>query len=245
MALLLFSGQYLPALAVLLILGRLAYNRYGHGIQKYPGPFVASLTDLWHLWDYARRLMLNDTEPELVKQHRKYGDIIRIKPYQLLFAQPQAIRDIYGPGKNWEKVRAPCIAVIHASKPFDQSEMYEVAAAVVKGRCSPTLFSSTDQQFHNTLRRHVNNAFSLTSVLAYESGVDETIQVLLQQLRTRFARTGIPFDLQPWMHYYALDVVGQVVYSSRYGYLETGTDFEGTMRQMQDNLDYTEMVRRF
>lgn len=40
----------------------------------------------------------------MIHMHEKYGDIVRMGPNVLSFSQPQAIRDIYGPGKQFKKV---------------------------------------------------------------------------------------------------------------------------------------------
>lgn len=35
--------------------------------------------------------------------HEKYGDIVRVGPNELSFADPKAIREIYGPGGSSQK----------------------------------------------------------------------------------------------------------------------------------------------
>ena len=37
--------------------------------------------------------------------HEKYGDIVRVGPNLLSFGNPEAIKDVYGVGKAWNKVR--------------------------------------------------------------------------------------------------------------------------------------------
>jgi hypothetical protein len=36
--------------------------------------------------------------------HEKYGDIVRVGPNELSFADPKAIHEIYGPGGSSQKV---------------------------------------------------------------------------------------------------------------------------------------------
>ena len=64
--------------------------RYQKGLNKYNGPFLASFTNLWRLWQW---LWYTDMcyFPSVVK----YGKIIRIGPNTLLFNDPEAIKDIY------------------------------------------------------------------------------------------------------------------------------------------------------
>jgi hypothetical protein len=75
--------------------------RYSRGLNKFRGPFLASFTDFWKL-QYA---LAGIQKPIYVDVHEKYGDIVRIGPNELSFADPQAIRDIYGPRGCSQKVR--------------------------------------------------------------------------------------------------------------------------------------------
>ena len=79
---------------------RLVSLYYHHGLHKYNGPFLASFSDLWRLC-YAYR---NSNREPMIHMHDRYGDIVRMGPNLLSFSQPQAIQDIYGPGKQFKKV---------------------------------------------------------------------------------------------------------------------------------------------
>ena len=88
----------------LLTTARLLYFRYKKGFSKYNGPFLASFTDLWRVY-YT---YFNMGEFPMVDLHEKYGDIVRLGPNILSFTKPEAIKDIYGTGKAWNKVRTCC-----------------------------------------------------------------------------------------------------------------------------------------
>lgn len=79
----------------------LARNRYHNGLSKYPGPWLASITDWWRFLDvYGRR-------PEVTHRalHKKYGDVVRLGPNTLSFSDPKALKTIYGLNKGFVKVR--------------------------------------------------------------------------------------------------------------------------------------------
>ena len=83
------------------LIAHLISLRYQYGLSKFGGPFLASFTNFWRMCHaYAN----NDKAP-MVDLHKKYGDVVRVGPNVLSFAQPEAIKDIYGPGKVWRKVR--------------------------------------------------------------------------------------------------------------------------------------------
>lgn len=78
----------------------LAKNRYQKGLNKYPGPFLASITNWWRFFDvYGRR-------PEVTHRalHKKYGDVVRLGPNTLSFSDPSALKSIYGLNKGFVKV---------------------------------------------------------------------------------------------------------------------------------------------
>lgn len=89
-----------PAVLVVAFSAYLAGNRFNHGLNKYPGPFLASLTDWWRFWDVYKR------RPEVthIKLHEKHGDVVRLGPNALSFADPKALKAIYGLNKGFIKV---------------------------------------------------------------------------------------------------------------------------------------------
>jgi hypothetical protein len=95
----LLGQQWLLAVIVLL-LGYLAKNYFNHGLNQYPGPVLAGLSDWWRFFDvYGRR-------PDIthLKLHRQHGDIVRLGPNVLSFSDPKAIKQIYGLNKGFVKV---------------------------------------------------------------------------------------------------------------------------------------------
>ena len=85
---------------VVIAVTRLLYFRYKNGFSKHKGPFLASFTDLWRLL-YA---YLKVDQAPMLDVHEKYGDVVRLGPNMFSFAKPEAIKDIYGAGKAWDKV---------------------------------------------------------------------------------------------------------------------------------------------
>ena len=90
------------AIAPLLFLLPLAlclHSVYGHGIHTFKGPLLASLTDFWRFfYAYQGKLF------PMRGLHDRYGSVVRVGPNALAFGDPQAVKDIFGAGKNWKKV---------------------------------------------------------------------------------------------------------------------------------------------
>ena len=78
---------------------RFLSSRYIYGLRRFKGPLLASFTDFWRFFYHIR-----NTKLPFRDVHDRYGDIVRIGPNALSFGDPQAIRDIFGAGMNWDKV---------------------------------------------------------------------------------------------------------------------------------------------
>ena len=89
------------------VLAWLARNRYHNGLNRYPGPFLASLTDWWRFVDVYRRR----PEGTHIALHRKYGSVVRLGPNVLSFSDPEALKTIYGLNKGFIKVRAGIVTL--------------------------------------------------------------------------------------------------------------------------------------
>ena len=86
-------------LIVVLVIRTLSF-RYTYGLCRFKGPLLASFTDAWRLVYNYRAI-----GKPYIDLHDRWGDIVRVGPNALSFRDPQAIRDIFGAGKNWGKVR--------------------------------------------------------------------------------------------------------------------------------------------
>lgn len=87
------------------------YYRFGHSLASFPGPFTASLTNLWKVYHIYR----GDFEHVLLDVHRKYGKIVRIGPSHLDVSDVSAVKAIYGAGRDFPKRYAPQFNIGEAS----------------------------------------------------------------------------------------------------------------------------------
>ena len=109
----------------------------------------------------------------------------------------------------------------------EQSGFYPVQQAVTKGHRLPSIFSTTDEAYHAKLRRCVNNAFSMSALVQYEPFVDTTTEVFLDQTDRIFASQNQICDFAQWLQFFAFDVIGQMTYSKRHGFVDKNEDVDG------------------
>ncbi|OJD11953.1 hypothetical protein AJ78_07386 [Emergomyces pasteurianus Ep9510] len=214
-------SHLLPYFVVLIFLFYITSNYYKHGLNRFPGPFWAKSTDIWRLIDVYGR------HPEIthLKLHRQYGDVVRLGPNTLSFADPKAVKAIYGLNKGYTK-----------------SAFYPVQMAVSKGEILPSLFSSRDEAFHANLRKSVNSAFSMTALVQYEPMVDKTTEIFLDQTEALFASQNKVCNFSRWLQFYAFDVIGSITYSKRHGFIEKNEDIDGIVANLGRIFDYSATV---
>lgn len=70
------------------------------GLNRYPGPWLATLTSFW----YWRDVKTNKHQHQLVKMHRQYENVIRIEPNTLSIARPDFVLKIYSAKDEFLKV---------------------------------------------------------------------------------------------------------------------------------------------
>lgn len=216
---------WLIGIVATILISRLVINKYGGGLNHIPGPTLAPWTDLW------RAVVVGGRRPELehIRLHEKYGSLVRLGPRVVSLSDPAAIQVIYA---------------LNAG--FVKSGFYPVQQTVAKGRRLFTLFSTTDEKFHAKLRRAVSNAYAMSTLVQFEPLVDSTTLAFLDQLQKRFADRPGPegtCDFGTWLQFYAFDVIGELTYSKRLGFVDKGVDVDGIIGNLEWLLNYAAVVR--
>ncbi len=128
------------------------------------------------------------------------------------------------------------------SQHCQQSSFYPVQQAIPKGKRLPSLFSITNETVHANLRRCVNSGFSMSALLQYEPFVDERTGVFLDQTEKLFAAPNKVCDFAEWLQFFAFDVIGEITYSRRHGFIERGEDVDGMVQYLGRLFSYVAPV---
>lgn len=179
-------------------------------LNHIPGPFWASLTNLSRLI-WVRRGNAHETHVAL---HRKYGSLVRFGPNMVSVSDPAEISHIYGVNGRFKK-----------------SAFYWVLSFYVKGKAIPGLFATQDENLHRILRRPISGIYSMSNLVSFESYVDSTIRVFFEQLDKRFVKPEEICKFDAWLQMFAFDVIGEITFSKRLGFLERGEDIDGIMEK--------------
>lgn len=99
------------------------------------------------------------------------------------------------------------------------------------------LFSTRDPVYHRDQKKKVAGAFSLTNLLESESAIDSCTELFTSRL-DQWAASGKPIDLGMWLQYYAFDVVGEVNFAMKLGFLTTGGDVDDMIKTIEGIIAY-------
>ena len=79
------------------------------------------------------------------------------------------------------------------------------------------------------------------AAVGYENLVETTIRVFLKEMDKRFAgKPGVEgmIDFHTWLLYFAFDVMGDLTYSARHGFIESGKDVNNIITYVKNFLSY-------
>ncbi|KAI0149828.1 cytochrome P450 [Hypoxylon sp. NC0597] len=220
----------LLALAISLAFIIFHYTRQYLRLSHIPGPFLARFSNIPRFyWVYNR-----DAHNVHIAQHRQIGHgttsnwapLVRYGPNAVSVGSAAAVETIY-------RMRGD---------PLRKSDFYSVIPPMRKGTILPTIFATQDESLHRMLKRPIAGVYSMSNLVSFEPLVDRTIEVFCQELDRRFVLPGKACDLGAWLQYFAFDVVGEITFSKRLGFLEEGRDVEGIMASIWHWFEYVAIV---
>ncbi len=92
------------------------------------------------------------------------------------------------------------------------------------------------------MKRPIAQAYSLSTLVEFEPLIDSTTAVFFSRLDELYARSHQICDLGQWLQFYAFDVIGELTFSKRLGFLEQATDVEGIIQSIAANFDWCSVI---
>ncbi|KAH6997470.1 cytochrome P450 [Ilyonectria destructans] len=219
-----FSTLSTPSTVLIVVCAIIAVsllrNKFRSGLRNIPGPTLAAYTALWR-WHDVRKGQAHQTAISL---HRKYGSLVRIGPNHVSVSDPQEIKKIYGLKSGYTK-----------------TGFYPIQSITWKGKPEVNLFGTRDEAYHREMKKPIANAFSLTTLLTNEPAVDSCTNLLIEKL-VKFSDAKNPIDLGEWVQFYTFDVVGELTFAKKLGFLETGGDVDGMIETIEGILVYASQI---
>ncbi|KIW05638.1 uncharacterized protein PV09_03509 [Verruconis gallopava] len=173
------------------------YRAFFHRLRKYPGPFMARITNFYNVALTVPKIRYF---VEVEKIHKRYGDYVRLGPRDLSIADVNAIPVIHGVGTKCRK------------------GLWYGAGEHVEGF---SLHTTRDKKDHRERRRIWDKAFNAKVLREYEPRINRHTAMLIQQLDDRVGKT---IHINEWANFYSFDVMGDIGFSKSFGMLEKGEE---------------------
>ncbi|KAG9239855.1 cytochrome P450 [Calycina marina] len=186
---------------ILLALYRVTF----HPLAKYPGPFLAKITDwysVYHAWKGERHL-------EFYRCHEVYGPVFRFGPNGLSINSNTALKTIYGHKSNVKK-----------------SQFYSVFPPTKE---TFNTHSSIDKTSHARKRRVLSHAFSDSAIRTMERYILGNVRTFTKALGKKplshskskaDGEWSVAQNMANWCNYLTFDVMGDLCFGKAFEMLE-------------------------
>ncbi|KAM0712585.1 hypothetical protein Q7P35_000031 [Cladosporium inversicolor] len=204
-----FLRAYWLLLLPAFLVCRFVYYRYASSLRQYPGPLLASGSRAWKVWSTYN----GKTETDHIELHEKYGLHGPKSPNELSFDSPYAARDLLAAGKG-----------------FWKTDFYSIFPPAE----NPDIFTETNEHAHGVKKRYASNAYSMAAMQGLTGYIEDTQRLLMSKLDQKCRSPEQTCDLGAWLHYFAFDVLGEIAFSRKFGFLESGSDLEGAIKTIDE-----------
>ncbi|KAL4996290.1 cytochrome P450 [Aspergillus recurvatus] len=160
-----------------------------------------------------------------VSLHRKYNPLVRFGPNMVSIADPREVSHVYAFSHPWVK-----------------SDFYHVLLMKPRGKPIPGIYAAQDEAVHRSLKRPVAGAYAMSTLVSFEPHVDTAMRVFCEQLESRVGDRSEICDFEKWPQMFAFDVIGELTFSRRLGFLESGEDVNNVMANIWETFKKTSLV---
>ncbi|KAJ5557044.1 hypothetical protein N7494_000959 [Penicillium frequentans] len=166
-----------------------------HRLNKFPGPFLARISNFYVTFLSAKNFRLYE---ETQKLHEKYGDYVRIGPTELSISDPAAVKLIYSSQAKTQK-----------------GPWYNC----IEPRVS--LQTDRDKASHARRRKTWDQGFSSQALRDYEPRVVHYTTQLMQAIEKGLNE---PMNMTKWFNLYSIDVMGDLSFGKSFDMLADNED---------------------
>ncbi|KAJ5372970.1 hypothetical protein N7517_004976 [Penicillium concentricum] len=180
------AACYLSSLFTSIAVYRVIFHRLKH----FPGPKLAAVSKLWHVWK------CRDSRGHLVLQdwHEKYGEFVRTGPAEITIFHPEAYEAMDG----------------HANH-NTRSDWYDLLYPRIS-----SIFTR-DRQLHHERRKMWEQALSKKALFQYHRRVVNKVRTLERLVALEDSHPVLINDL---MYFFAFDSMGDFAFSEDFGMMK-------------------------
>lgn len=195
---------------------RMLYNVFLHPLHEYPGPLLWRATSL--PYDYYS--FRGETPFKLRDIHKKYGDIVRISPVEISYANEQAVKDIW------------------AHKPgIEEFPKHPRRRQLPPNGIENIL--GANKEDHARYRRLLAHAFSEKGMRDQEPLIRKYVDLLIDRLQEQ---AGKVTDMVEWYNRITFDMIGDLAFGDPF-YCLQDRKTHPWVKHVPKNVQYSLQVR--
>ncbi|ROW06244.1 hypothetical protein VPNG_08063 [Cytospora leucostoma] len=182
--------KFLLGVAIFYLSLRSLWRLYFQPLSKFPGPKLAAVSDIW----YAYQLLTGRGPCALEEALKKYGNVVRIAPNELLFVTPQAMADIYGSHNKYVEL-------------FPKTQINNHGNDEHGG-----LIWEWDPIRHRQVAKQISPAFSGRALKAKEATLHKYVDIFVERMR-EFGGGPEGASLPKWTDWLCVDISADMAYN--------------------------------
>jgi len=108
-----------------------------------------------------------------------------------------------------------------------------------------SLFAELNPHRHSLQRRKFASAYSMSSLVGYEPFVDNCTSLFISRFQELAHTNSQHVNFAHWFQCYAFDVIGEITFGQRFGFLDAGVDKDGVFAAIEARSSYSTFVGVF
>lgn len=176
------------------------YRLIFHPLAKFPGPWVAKVTDLYAAYHAYK----GDLHLVMQKSHQTYGNTVRFGPNRLLFNTETGLHDIYGQSRNVKKSKG-YLPILPAPGAF-------------------SVHTAIDKEMHRHKRKVLAQGLSDEALKRFEPTLLACVETLCEKLAEGQYESAEgwtkPKNMAHWCDYLTFDIMGEFGFGQAFDMLE-------------------------
>ncbi|KAL1961979.1 hypothetical protein VTN77DRAFT_714 [Rasamsonia byssochlamydoides] len=187
-------------LSLAYIAGVVIYRLCLSPLRKFPGPKIAAVTRLPHMW----HTMNGDIVRWIHDLHTKYGDVVRVAPDELSYATGEGWKDIYGHAVLGKKAT-------HKDLRFYGPGLMADTPDIIRA----------DDADHSRFRRNFSHAFSDRALKEQEQLIRQYVDLLVSKLHDITRKNPqAKVEMVRMYNFTTFDIMGDLTFGEPLGLLE-------------------------
>ncbi|KAI4156798.1 MAG: hypothetical protein L6R39_001020 [Caloplaca ligustica] len=140
--------------------------------------------------------------------HEKYGEVVRLAPDEISFANEQAWTDIYTARRGHKRAQ--------------RDKAYYIAP----NNQADNIITTNDAKFHLRARTLLSSSFTEDALRAQHTLISGHADTLVSQIRKLVGQSstaeGALINMTDWLNFFTMDVIGDLAFGEAFGCLKNG-----------------------